>query len=747
MTFKYIFSIAILLVAGSKLEAQNVGIGTTAPKRTFVVRNDSTGANTVVAELASSSGDKNFHLVTTKGDGLNISGSVVTKIGMLYGDANANHNTYLRFHRGNGIVGGFLSFSTDTDMERMRIDASGNVGIGTTAPAQKLQVQVDNNGFNIPLLIQNLNGTQNGATANGNNSVGIGFLNEGGGNWYKAAITHERTGAFGIGKLHFLVNGTADANPATFADTRMTVTSAGVGIGTTTPNASALLDVTSANKGFLPPRVALTGPNDVSTIPNPVAALTVYNTTTSKLNVWDGSTWTAPINTTEQPYQNPTVTFNYTGNVQPYIVPQNVFAITVDATGAAGGNTFFGAGGKGGRVQTTLTVTPGETLNIYVGRSGGFGTQANGTSGGYNGGGSTVGYTGGGGGATDIRRNGTALSNRILVAGGGGGAPYFNISELGGAGGGLVGGSTSGGITGGSQTAGGNIGGTLGQGSNGVINGTGGGGGGGYYGGGGTYDEVIGGGGGSSFVIAIGSAGTLHTQGYQSGNASLTIVPNLAYPQPAIGVANLTGTLPAINGNALTNLNAANLTGTINGARLPNPLPAIDGNALTNLNAANLTGTINGARLPNPLPAIDGNALTNLSAANLTGTINGARLPNPLPAIDGNALTNLNMANLTGTWANQSQTTNGYVKMGGLILQWGTVAYTTWSGIGVNFPIAFPNNVFSITTNVNDVGGGPGGNTPCKTTAITNASFNIRGQQSWSGTDNSTLIKWIAIGN
>jgi Glycine rich protein len=720
MTFKYIFSLTILLVAGIKAEAQNVGIGTTAPKRTFVVRNDSTSANTVVAELASSSGDKNFHLVTTKGDGLNISGSVVTKIGLLYGDANANHNAYLRFHRGNGIVGGFLSFSTDTDMERMRIDANGNVGIGTSAPAQKLQVQVDNNGFNIPLLIQNLNGTQNGATANGNNSVGIGFLNEGGGNWYKAAITHERTGAFGIGKLHFLVNGTADANPATFADTRMTVTSAGVGIGTTTPNESALLDVTSANKGFLPPRVALTGSNDVTTIPNPVAALTVYNTNTRKLNVWDGSTWTAPINTTEQPYQNPTVTFNYTGNVQPYIVPQNVFAITVDATGAAGGNTLYGAGGKGGRVQTTLTVTPGETLNIYVGSSGGFGTRITGAPGGYNGGGSSYGYTAGGGGATDIRRNGTALSNRILVAGGGGGAGYYDSAVgLGGAGGGLVGGSSSGGgITGGSQTAGGNIGGTLGQGSNSVFNSTDGGGGGGYYGGGGTNNSARGGGGGSSFVVAIGSAGTLHTQGYQLGNASLTIVPNLVYPQPVIGVANLTGTLPAI-----------------------------DGNALTNLNAANLTGTINGARLPNPLPAIDGNALTNLNAANLTGTINGARLPNPLPAIDGNALTNLNMANLTGTWANQSQTTNGYVKMGGLILQWGTVPYTTWSGIGVNFPIAFPNNVFSITTNVNDVAGGPGGNTPCKTTAITNASFNIRGQAAWSGTDNSTLIKWIAIGN
>ncbi len=116
--------------------------------------------------------------------------------------------------------------------------AGQNVGIGTTAPTQKLHVQVDNNGFNIPLLVQNLNGTQNGTTLPGNNSVGIGFLNESNGFWYKAAITHERTGAFGIGKLHFLVNGTGDANPTGFNDTRMTISSTGTGIGTTDPQRS-----------------------------------------------------------------------------------------------------------------------------------------------------------------------------------------------------------------------------------------------------------------------------------------------------------------------------------------------------------------------------------------------------------------------------------------------------------------------------------------------------------------------------
>ncbi|MES2850067.1 MAG: hypothetical protein V4685_13495 [Bacteroidota bacterium] len=50
------------------------------------------------------------------------------------------------------------------------------------------------------------------------------------------------------------------------------------GIGTNTPHASAALDITAANKGLLPPRVALTGINDVSTIATPATGLLVYNT-------------------------------------------------------------------------------------------------------------------------------------------------------------------------------------------------------------------------------------------------------------------------------------------------------------------------------------------------------------------------------------------------------------------------------------------------------------------------------------
>lgn len=82
---------------------------------------------------------------------------------------------------------------------------------------------------------------------------------------------------------------------------RMSITNTGnVGIGTIAPNASALLDLTSSNQGFLPPRIALTATNSASPTTSPAAGLLVYNTATAGTapnNVtpgyyyWNGSAW------------------------------------------------------------------------------------------------------------------------------------------------------------------------------------------------------------------------------------------------------------------------------------------------------------------------------------------------------------------------------------------------------------------------------------------------------------------------
>ena len=72
-------------------------------------------------------------------------------------------------------------------------------------------------------------------------------------------------------------------------------TNAQTGIGTTTPNASAKLDVYATNKGFLPPRVTLTSTTDATTIAAPAEGLLVYNVGSVGLQAgyyyWNGANW------------------------------------------------------------------------------------------------------------------------------------------------------------------------------------------------------------------------------------------------------------------------------------------------------------------------------------------------------------------------------------------------------------------------------------------------------------------------
>jgi hypothetical protein len=73
-----------------------------------------------------------------------------------------------------------------------------------------------------------------------------------------------------------------------------TVMSIGVGgtvaIGTASPSAAALLDVSSTTKGFLPPRMTTTERNAIVT---PPAGLVIYNTSTNVLNFYNGTAWAA----------------------------------------------------------------------------------------------------------------------------------------------------------------------------------------------------------------------------------------------------------------------------------------------------------------------------------------------------------------------------------------------------------------------------------------------------------------------
>lgn len=78
-------------------------------------------------------------------------------------------------------------------------------------------------------------------------------------------------------------------------------TIAQVGIGTSSPDASAKLQIDATDKGFLPPRVALSSITDQTTIATPAEGLLVYCSGTAGLAegyyYWEGTTWVKMANT------------------------------------------------------------------------------------------------------------------------------------------------------------------------------------------------------------------------------------------------------------------------------------------------------------------------------------------------------------------------------------------------------------------------------------------------------------------
>jgi len=59
-----------------------------------------------------------------------------------------------------------------------------------------------------------------------------------------------------------------------------------VGIGTTSPDASAILEVKSSDKGLLPPRIV-----DVDDISSPVEGLLIYDLNAKCMRYFNGSVW------------------------------------------------------------------------------------------------------------------------------------------------------------------------------------------------------------------------------------------------------------------------------------------------------------------------------------------------------------------------------------------------------------------------------------------------------------------------
>lgn len=138
------------------------------------------------------------------------------------------------------------------------------------------------------------------------------------------------------------------------------------------------------------------------------------------------------------------IAFNSNAQYADWIVPAEVFALSLDITGAPGGTSGTGnVSGPVGRVYGLLDVMPGSKVRFAAGGAGQSAEQGSrgGTNpaGGFAGGGGGIGASpttsGGGGGAASV----VFYRNQVLIAAGGGGGNGSDAT--GGGGGGADGGS------------------------------------------------------------------------------------------------------------------------------------------------------------------------------------------------------------------------------------------------------------------------------------------------------------------
>ena len=200
----------------------------------------------------------------------------------------------------------FKTSGTDNESERMRIDHSGSLGLGTTTPQALLHLSRDDNGTGAVMKITSQDDAGIVLEADTNNAgeddnTYIHFIQVGGlafasighiGNNGKDPLNESYTGTIANGFLVGTYDDGADSELhfGTKSAVRMTIRgdNGNTVVGSTTSQACGIFEIVSTTQGFLPPRMTTVQRDAVA---SPVAGLMVYNTTTNKLNFYNGSAW------------------------------------------------------------------------------------------------------------------------------------------------------------------------------------------------------------------------------------------------------------------------------------------------------------------------------------------------------------------------------------------------------------------------------------------------------------------------
>jgi len=142
----------------------------------------------------------------------------------------------------------------------------------------------------------------------------------------------------------------------------------GINADGSAPDNSAMLDVSSNDKGFLPPRIALTATNSASPVTSPAVGLLVYNTATAGSapnNVapgfyyWNGTAWISLITSVTG-----TAPINVDGNASSSVVSLGIVGVANGGTGTSTltvNNVLLGNGG-----DPVQTVAPGTSGNVLT---------------------------------------------------------------------------------------------------------------------------------------------------------------------------------------------------------------------------------------------------------------------------------------------------------------------------------------------------------------------------------------------
>jgi len=286
-----------------------VGVGTTAPtSKVDVVAEGTSGVIAVTGYGTSSAGFFNGRAargtlaaptasqIYDNLGGLNIGGYGATAFGSsrlsIRGFAAENWTDTAQ-----GTYWSFLTTPTGTASaaEVMRLNSSGNLGLGTTNPLVRLdivgtaanQFRISDTTADATQKLSYITGRHyTNAQADvlhflGTNGVSSNTVSYGGGSGSLNSVTEHR---FYTGATNTTPTGTQ----------RMTINSAGnIGIGVTSPNANAILDVTSTTKAFMPPRMTTAQKNAVA---SPTAGMVVYDTDMKGISFYNGTAWTTTNN-------------------------------------------------------------------------------------------------------------------------------------------------------------------------------------------------------------------------------------------------------------------------------------------------------------------------------------------------------------------------------------------------------------------------------------------------------------------